>query len=231
MDTQAIVDRARRNCHTDSTNYTDAQALEDLNLVYQELVDEIVVNTKGDFFWDKWVTNTVLNQSEYIVEKLWIDPDDLDIKKINKVFIKYSDTDTQFTTVTYQNPGVLIEHPDYYKTNQPKSNPFFYIQDTSIFVYPAPDESITDWLEIFVIHKPADLTLATTEDNIEIPTQFHKLISEWLRPYIFEAARKTNEAMIAQQSYEKGILKMADFMKQRYNQPLKKTFSNVNQFR
>ncbi len=232
MNVQDIVNRARRLCHTNDNNYDDTAAMQDLNLVYQELVDEIVVNSKGDFFWDKWETDTDVNQSEYVVEKLWIAPDDLDIKKINKVFIKYTDTQKYWTRVRYQNPTALKKHPDYYKVNQSKSDPFFYIQDTSIFIYPTPDEVITGGLEIFVIHKPAELTISSTEDDIEIPTQFHKLISDWLRPYIFESQRKTNDAVNAQAEYENGIKKMSTFMKQRYNQPITKTFvNNLNLYR
>jgi len=231
MDFQQIVDRARRLCHTNENNYDDTVAVEDGNLIYQELVDEIVVNTKGDYFWDKWETDTVEDESEYLVQKLGISPDDLDIKKINKVFIKYSDTATEFTPVTYQNPWLLTRHPDYYKTNQSTSNPFFYIQDTSIFIYPAPTEVVTNGVEIYVIHKPAAVDMDSEESEIEIPTQFHKLISDGLRPYIFHSQRKTNEAIAAQKEYENGITKMVEFLKQRYNQPKQKTFSNLTSFR
>lgn len=229
MDFLNIIERARRLTHTTEANYNNTQAVEDWNFVYQELVDEIVVNTKGDYFWDKWVTNTVVNQSEYLAEKLWISPDDLDIKKINKVFVKYS-ADSKFIRATYQNPGVLPEHPDYYKTNQSKSEPFFYIQDTSFFLYPAPTEEIVGWIEIFVIHTPSELNINSTSDDIEIPSQFHKLISLWIRISIYEDQGKINESIQAQNEYRQGVKKMLDFMKQRYNQPMNKTFI-LNQYR
>ena len=232
MNWTQIYNRALRQAHTDSDDYTTDDANIDMDLRYQELVDEIVSVTKWDYFWDKWETDTVEDQSEYVAEKLGIAPDDLDIKKINKVFIKYSTNDTIWTRVRYQNPWALIEHPDYYKTQQPISDPFFYIQDTSIFIYPAPGEVVTDWLELFVIHKPAEITTSSVESDIEIPTQFHKLISDWLRIDIYLSQGLENEAQAAQAKYDTWIRAMVSIMKERYWQPVKRTFvNNLNEYR
>ena len=86
--------------------------------------------------------DTVVGQSEYLAEKLGITPDDLDIKKISKVFVKYTSDQEYPTQLEYVTPTALTQHPDYYKENQPRSSAFFYIQDTSIFIYPAPTEVI-----------------------------------------------------------------------------------------
>ena len=222
MDWTQIYNRALTQTHTNSADYSTTEADIDIDLRYQEIIDEIVSVTKWDYFWDIWKTNTVIWQSEYLAEKLGIAPDDLDIKKINKVFIKYSSTDENYKRATYQNPWVLEEHPDYYKEKASKTEPFFYIQDNSFFVYPAPTEAVTWGIEIFVIHKPAAITTSTTESNIEIPTQFHKLISDGLRIDIFLSQGKENEAQLAQQRYDNWITSMIEVMKQRYNQPIKK---------
>ncbi len=219
MNWTEIYNKALRQTNTSWDDYTTDFADIDLDYRYQELVDVIVSVTKGDYFWDLWVTDTVVWQSEYIAEKLGIAPDDLDIKKINKVFVKYTADQEKFTKVTYQNPWVLQEHPDYYKTNQSVVNPFFYIQDNSIFLYPAPTEIVTGGLELFVIHKPAAISTASAESDIEIPIQFTNLLVVWLRIDIYLSEWKENEAQIAQQKYDKWIKDMTAFMKQRYNQP------------
>jgi len=229
MNTQQIIDRALRLTHTNANDYSSW--LEDLNLVYQDMVDEIVVNTKWDYFWDRWLTDTVVYQSEYVAEKLGIAPDDLDIKQINKVFVKFKSTDTYATKLRYQNPWILENHPDWYKVNQPTSDAFFYIQDTSFFIYPAPTEAIEDWLEIFVTHKPAELTLASSQSDIEIPSQFHKVMADGLKTFIYQSQGKLNEAQVAQQDFDRGVDKMVAFMKQRYNQPMKKTISWLDEYR
>ena len=231
MNSLEIINRARRLAYTESDNYTDTVWVEDLNLIYQEMVDEIVSISKWDYFWDTGKTDTVIWQSEYSADKLWISPDDLDIKKINKVFIKYSTDSEYLTQVKYLSPWVLTEHPSYYSNNQSIVNPFFYIQDESIFIYPAPTEVISDWLELFVIHKPASLDIASVEDDIEIPSQFHKTLSDWLIQYIFLSQGKIQEAQVAEQKYNNWVSEMVKFIKQRYNQPVLKTVSNLNQYR
>lgn len=231
MNAQQIIDRALRLTHTNVNDYSPTQSVEDLNLVYQDMVDEIVVNTKGDYFWDIWQTDTVVYQSEYVAEKLWVSPDDLDIKKINKVFVKYKSTDTYKTKLRYQNPWILEKHPDWYKLNQPTSDAFFYIQDTSIFIYPAPTEAIVTGLELFVVHKPAELTVSSGESDIEIPSQFHKVMADGLKSYIYQSQGKINEAQVSEQEFMTWVDKMVSFMKQRYNQPRKKTITWLDEFR
>ena len=224
MNWTQIYNRALRQTHTDSDDYTTSDADVDLDLRFQELVDEIVSVTKWDYYWDKWETDTVIDQSEYVAEKLGISPNDLDMKKINKVFIKYDASDEFPTQAKYQNPWVLTEHTDYYKTNQSKANPFFYIQDNSIFLYPAPDAVVENWVELFVIHKPADITTSSAENDIELPTQFHKLLSDWLRIDIYLSQWLENEAQAAQTKYDSWIKDMVAFMKARYNQPKDKQY-------
>lgn len=231
MNSLDILNRSRRLSYTDIDSYTNDTWIEDLNLVYQDMVDSIVAVSKWDYFWDTGKTDTVIWQSEYTADKLWVNPDALDIKKINKVFIKYTADQEYLTQVRYQNPWVLENHPDYYKENQPESDPFFYIQDNSIFVYPAATSIISNWLEMFVIHKPAKLDILSTEDDIELPSQFHKTLSDWLMQYIYMSQGKINEAMSAEQRYNQWVDEMVKVIKQRYNQPVKKTVSNLNQYR
>lgn len=230
MNWAQILTRALKQTHTNPVDYTTADI--DMDIRYQELIDEVVSVWKEDHFWDIWTTDTVIGQNEYIAEKLGISPDDLDIKKVNKVFIKYSSTDQYFTKARYIAPSSLDEHPEYYSINQPVTDPFFYIQDNSIFIYPAPSAIVTGWLELFVIHKPEAIDTTTLEVDIELPIQFHKLISDWLRIDIYLWQGKENEAQAAQTKYNNGIRDMVKFMKQRYNQPIKRTFkNNLNSYR
>lgn len=231
MDWAAIYARALRKAHTNANNYASTEANQDIDIVYQELVDYIVNVSKWDYFWDSGITNTVVWQSEYVAEKLGIDPNDLDIKKINKVFIKYSSTDTYYTKATYQNPGTLDKHPAYYKVSQNKAEPFFYIQDKSIFLYPAPTEAVTSGLELYVIHKPQVITISSTEADIELPTQFQYLIAYGMAISILEDQRKFNEAAILEQKYNIWVTEMTSFIKERYNQPKAKTITWLDENR
>jgi len=219
MNAQAIIDRALRLTHTNSTDYTSTQSVEDLNLVYQEVVDTIVNEVDEDYFWDIAESNTVVWQSEYLAETIWIAPDDLDIKKVNKVYIKYSASDTYYTKANFLNPWSLDKDTDWYKDNHSKSNPFFYIQDTSLFIYPAPTEAVTNWLKLYVIHTPADLTATSTESEIEIPYQFHKVIATGMKQYIYASQWKINEKNDAINEFEIEKERMVFNIQERYNQP------------
>lgn len=231
MNWTQIYNRGLRLANTNAVDYNVSQASEDMELRHQDLVNRIVSVTREDYFWDVGTTDTVVYQSEYVVEKLGISPDDLDIKKINKVFVKYKSTDTYYTKLLYKSPTNLEHHPDYYKTNQSQNDAFFYIQDKSIFIYPAPEEAITWWLEVYCIHKPAEINTDSSEDEIEIPSEFHRLIAIGLSADIFYLQGKINEANDAEAKYEAGIRDMVAFMKSRYNNPKKKDFSKLNNYR
>lgn len=227
MNTQQIVDRARRLTHTNANNYVDSDAVEDLNLVYQEIIDSIVTEVDEDYFWDIWNFNTVAWQSEYNISEIWVAPNELDIKKINKVFVKYDTNVTLLTQARFLNPSSLQFVEEFYETNQPSSDPFFYFKDKSVFIYPAPSTSITEWGRLNLIHVPAELTISSTEDDVEIPFQYHKIISLWMRAMIFDGQWKTAESQNAEVKYKKWIDDMVTFLKDRYNLPWESETPNL----
>ena len=92
-------------------------------------------------------------------------------------------------------------------------------------------EIVASGLELYVIHKPKAITTASTEDDIEIPTQFHYLISLWLAMSALQDQRKFNEAAVIEQKYDIWVIEMITFVKERYNQPKEKTISWLNDFR
>ena len=227
MDTRQIVNRGLRLTHTNTLNYDDVQAMEDVNLVYQELVDSIENEVDEYFFWDLWLTDTIVDQSEYVVEKLGIAPDDLDIRKINKFLIKYSSNDTFYTLARFLNPQSLTRDTEWYKVNQPASDPFWYIQDNSIFIYPAPSNVVASWIKLECIHAPADLTISSTQDDIEIPKLLHKVIATWIKHFIYQSQGKLNEQQVAIQDFENEKEKMVSFLKERYDEAVESVMPDL----
>jgi len=69
MNWTQIYNRALRQTHTNAVDYTTTEADDDIDLRYQEIVDEIVSVTKWDYFWDSWKSDTVVWQSEYTAKK------------------------------------------------------------------------------------------------------------------------------------------------------------------
>ncbi len=230
MNWQQIIDFWFDQTHTNKNDVsTDNQNLY-LNLAYIDTIDELI-KLKVAFLFDEWVTNVVNWQNEYLIEKLWIAPDALNIKTIRKIFIKYSSDDAYHTPADRVNPSILEHHPDWYADNQPKTDPFFYIADNSFFIFPKPTEAVTWGIEIFVIHDAPEIDNTTTQDNIQVPLSYHKAISYKMREYIFNSQGKTNDAEVAAGKWKQEITKVNWVTKPRTSINLQKTRSKLNSFR
>lgn len=201
MDASTIIAKARKQTWTDATNYTTANAVEDLNFVYQDIISDIQTEVDEDYFWDEIKADWAQNQSEYSIIEIWTGATAKKITKVNAVSIKYS-SDWQYVPAKYINPQSLTKDKEWYKTNQPTTDPFYYISDDSFFVYPAPTSAVTDWLKLEVLYTPLDLTSTSTEDDIKISPRFHKVIIAGMRALVFEARMLINEATDAQNKYE-----------------------------
>jgi hypothetical protein len=62
---QKIVDQMRRIAKVDTSQYTDANALIDLNTLKDEFWSAIVTTVNEDYNWERWTTSSVALQSEY----------------------------------------------------------------------------------------------------------------------------------------------------------------------
>jgi len=201
MNTAQIIAKARRQAHTNATSYTDADAIIDLNDVYQDIIWDIVTYIDEDYFWDKSTVTPPIWQSEYPILEIWVWANAKKILQVNKVFIKYSATDAYYTKVTRVNPTQLTKDTQYYADNQNPANPFYYIEDDSLFIFPTPTQTVTNWLEIFVITEPPALDINSLEADIILPKRFHDLIAIWLKQYIFGQFKQLNEKNDAYNEY------------------------------
>jgi len=202
MTTQNIIDRSRRLWYVDNSQYSDANALEDLNVVYHDLENDIVTKIREDFFWDFFTTDLVANQSEYILPTLiwdwWTR-----FEKWDWVSVKYNDSDW-WVKARRVNQNWLDRDDSYYEVNQSNLDPFYYIKDNSLFLFPAPKTSETASLKLEWIKWLADLELASTEDDVfnnKIPKKFHTVIAMWMLEYIYQSRWMLNEANNARQIY------------------------------
>lgn len=228
MNVRQIIDKALFDTHTNWNDYPDTQAIIAANYRYWDLIDMVVNEVKERFFWDIWLTDTVVDESEYLAEKLGIAPDDLDIKKIDGLYVKYKNSDTYYTKLKYRDESSLTMDKDWYKDNTSQQDAFFYIADNSYFIYPTPKEVVTNWIRLEVIHAPADLTVDTVESDIELERQFHYIISLWLEIDIYKSQWKLNEANLAEQKYDKEADKMISKLKDRYDEPIDFIMPNLS---
>ena len=202
MTTAQIIAMARSQTGTDTSNYPDALAIQHLNFVYQDITSSIITDIDEDYYFDiaKW--DTVVNQEEYTIDSIVRNSASKKINEINNVYIKYWTDDTYYTKATRVNPTQLPYDMDYYKVSQSKYDPIFFIQDKSVFIYPAPDVEVTDWLKLNVIYQPWDLTTSSTETDIEISFRFHKVIVAGLLPYIYAYRQQMDVEQVKQALYQ-----------------------------
>lgn len=213
MDVAWIFIKARRDCFVEVADYSDADALIDLNLIYDHLNSRIIEEVDEDFYWDSSVDATVVWQSEYPIETTG----SFDIVEVNKVFIKYTATDEPIQARRVS-PLSLTKHPSWYTANQSKADPIYYVQDNSVFLYPAATEVVSkenNWMEIYTINMPLPLEAAWAESTIKIPKRFHRLLPLGLKQYIYVTQGKLNEKNDAVAEFDAAADKMISQLRDR----------------
>lgn len=210
MTTQEIVNRARRLWGVSSWQYSDANAIEDLNVIYHDLENDIVTKIREDYFWDFFITDTVVWQSEYTLPQ-WIWEWWTELEKWDWVFVDYWDW---FVKARRLSQNWLEKDDSYYKDYQSTTDPFYYIKDESLFVFPSPKEAVTWWLKMEWIKWLSDLTISSTEADVfnwKIPVKFHPVIALWMLEYIYQSRWMINEASNSMNIY---ALKKSEIIRQ-----------------
>jgi len=222
MTVQEIINRARRMTYTNSVQYTDTQAVEDFNIIYADVVNSIIQEVDEWYFWGQFTADIVSWQNEYSLQE--------DFWKVSTLSIKYTDT-SEYTLAKYLDTDSLDKDSDYYKTNQSKSSPFYDIKNNSLFIYPSPTEDITDWLRIKSLLKSSDLIISSTEDDIVVSKEYHFVLAEWMKQFMYQSRWKIQEKNDAINEYK---LKKSDMIFQlsdRTNLPTTWTLpSNINYY-
>lgn len=232
MNAQDVVNRARRLAYVDSSQYSDVVAIEDLNIIYHDIENTIITEVSEDFFWDYFTADTVIWQEEYNLPT-WLIWNYTSLYKSLWISIKYS-ADTNFIKAERQYPYLLPQDLSHYKTNQPKSKPFYHISDKSYFIYPAPTEVVTNWIKIYWIKNLADLTISSTASDIfawSIPTKFYYIISLWMLESIYQARWMLNEANNARNRYLQERSKLVEYLSDRDDWVYEKQESNLSYYK
>ena len=222
MNVAEFIAKVRKDTHTSEYQVTDAQILDFINEIRNDVANDIMTRINEDFFRDvltiEWSTQIDVN--EYSLKKCgynvaWV-------KKINSVEIKWHN-DTPFQ---------LLDHRKNTSTNLtmdelnaiPESAWFFDIQDNSIFVYPAPKEQVPNGIRMQAVVSLLDLTLAWTEADFfpwhsELREYLNVLVY-WVDARVFRAKRYQQEAQEADIKYNNERREMLIELSDRYNEPL-----------
>ena len=202
-----------------SSQYPDVAT--DLNIAYH-YVKRAITNIREDFFWDMIDSQaTVIWQSEYRIPVIstWDANFQTKIQKVMGASMKYSTTGS-YTKLERLDQYQLDKDLSYYTNGASQSNPFCFIADDSLFVYPAPVAVVTSWLRIYGIKGLIDINASTVEVNIfggKISPEFHYVIWMYMR-YLYFLERWVdfkNDAREAMANFNQALNEMLLYLKLR----------------
>lgn len=224
MNISDIITQVRLDSWLDNIQAPDTNILIWINRVYRDLINDITQKVNEDFFYQEWTTNLVNNQREYTLQKRTSTIDWL--KKVKKVSLKVNN---EFINVRPNFLSTSLEKDLwYYSINQNINDPFYIISDNSIFIYPTPKENITNWLKIYWICDPIDLTLTSTEENIKIPLEYQDLLVLWAVYHSYRSRQMINEKNEAKNEYIFEKNKMLTNLSDRIITPLVSEMPYIN---
>lgn len=212
MDAPSIFTMARElawNVSSVNPMFTDANLLKYANLVRREIENSLITDVDEDFFYRKFKVDTVANQSEYNFQTSdWVQ---IGMKKILSCGIKYTPWDTYYKPIRPRNTISQDKYLDELKETQPTSDAFFTIKNSSIFLYPAPKEVVTDGLIVEAIITLPDLTITSTESDIFPHSElrdYHSVIAYGIVPYIHKMLKQNDDMQLSMAEYQRVLDKM-----------------------
>lgn len=187
----AIIAQMRRKVKVDTFQYSDANALIDLNTLKDEFWSELITNVDEDYSWERWLVNETTTNTEYTIPEVAYDTAWAKLIKwvsINYSWETYSETWLlQYIPAKEVNPNTLEKDWYYYVENQPQDKPIYFVSDGSYFIAPSfRTAALEDRIKLTWIRKIPDYALDTTEANMKIPVDQQQALVYWLVVHWFE---------------------------------------------
>lgn len=200
---QAIAN-VRTRTHSNTQSYPDTIGIMHYNWSYQDVTGDIQLLDE-EYFFDYGIGDTVVGQVEYENTEIlnWAYWAIADVTQTKNVFVKFTADQTYFTQVREVHRESLEYGTDYYAVSQSKTDPFFYIQDNSIWIFPAVEEAVTWGVKIECIVQPPDLLTTDTIDSVFVPKRIQRIIEEGMMPFAYEYLGKENMIVWAVNMYDK----------------------------
>lgn len=222
-----LIDLIRKQCYVESNQMDDDELITYLNLAYHDIENTIVTNVNEDFFYQQWKTNMVDNQSEYTFEPssataLWF-------KKILQVEVKRTTDQEYYDKLEHENIQLFDSARDVLQASQA---PWFYdLKDSSIFLYPTPDENVVDWLRVSWVINLIDLNDTDTAETFIFPDhsdlrQFIPMLAMGAKPYVYQARGLIDLKNDAKSEYAYAKKEMVKQLSNRDSAPMEQDLPN-----
>lgn len=211
--TQSLTSFTRTSLTNSNTiSYPDAQAMTDMNFWYRDMI--VAITTKvQDFFWTYWSTDSVIGQSEYTIEQFtFSDATTRDIISIDGISVKYA---TWSDYYKLKKTGFDSLDLDLSKYATWAGEPFYFIRDNSVFVFPTPTNVVTGWVKISGNYRPLDLTISSDESQIKTSRLFNIALSYYQAYMYWTSALRDDKAQYYKALFEQEKMKMVDTLSSR----------------
>lgn len=186
-----FINTARTQSHTPDTVVDDTLGLTLLNIEYRDWINDIKAWVGEDYFLKEYVDDLVVGNTDHGIDQSTATAEWHD--KIVKVGIKFKSTDENYTLCEPRSLSALEYDQEWYKTNQPSSQPFYIVVRDIIRIFPAPTEEVDEGAYMAALVNPIDLVAGGAESSIEIPRQHIKGLFYGLMARMFETRGLLND--------------------------------------
>lgn len=207
---------------------TDAEILIYMNLTYHDIENTIVSKVNENYFYQRRTTDLYDSQNEYTFEQstatsLWF-------KKLLQVEIKRDPDQADFEKIDHENIQLFDSARDVLEKLTPWKG-FYDLKDSSIFIYPTPDEDVGCGLRASGTVNLIDLNLTDVWEEFIFPDhsdlrQFIPMIAMWVKQYVYQARGLIDLKNDAKNEYELEKRKMIDYVSNRDNAPMVQILPN-----
>ena len=184
------IQQAKDDAYVDDDQISDNTVLRYFNDIYHELENSIVSWLREYYFrGDLSLQSLVASQNDYDLpigtsdsNPSWVD----ELKKIFAVYVKYSNAvDADYYKAQQVDHVNLPKDLPFYWANQPPTIPIYILKWNAIQIFPTPSVAVSNWLKIDYARSDKDRLTSTTESELTIPWQYHKVIVAWCVYRIF----------------------------------------------
>lgn len=217
MDVSKIITLARTLTHKTQSQVSDTDIVNYLNLAKDDFWTAIVSAVWENYHWDYWTADTVANQTEYVIP--WVASTvewtmKIDTVAINYDWKKYDNWKLKYIKAEEKDLWSLSKDLTYYEQYADFNKPFYVLNDNSIFIFPTPTVSITGWIKLSWIKNIKDYTTTTLEEEMVISPLYHKILLQWVLPYIYKSIWELKKYQFEMWEYERmkreAIAKLSD---------------------
>lgn len=225
MTPQQILTYIREKWQVKPSEMSDSYIYQLMSHKYHSLWQEITLIDEN--YWsDFWDTNTLATVNQYMfkqpVEKTALNVAEFWQLKIEKITIRYRDTD-KYPVIAEKKDRQFMKQPkERYEDNQSIYNPFYIVSGKDIFIYPKPKNTVVNWITMYWVKKPYNLNEFTTNiDDILLEPEYHHII--WLSTLIdvYRERQRTDMAQESESYFEREKEKMIKNISTRSLQPMK----------